>query len=513
MSAHWDTYVSDCEDDGGSPATSPASSPQPSPSPSPSPSLATSPADHKLTFRKKRYLGYYGQPMHLRVGDYARLVDIQSVSPGELAEMLGDGRCALPTRAFSSSSDDDEIPELVGSSVNWGYSSSDSSDSPNSSDSSNSSASSSDDELPPLDGGDTGDTETDSLDNSLYYTHAETAARLHAQGVLRARQLEFGGLALAEEYQFTYSPKFQATALPEDELFLRAFAGHAIEVVGLVGAGKTGFLLSLIHFMKQRHLQHRYFREKLPMDLFNAFIAGHRTVTEEEPYNPHAFPFQEQMLVNRTAVNLEAQQCTAGGVACWIDGGLGTDFTFACMMAQKQHMSSDEWHRYLAQVPAANTVDPSLVIVLDCPPTVCLERQRVRQRAGEDVYDLEYMVRLRDTYAYTLSKMQYNILVVDWSEDLSDRMALHASAQVQDNEYKNGQCLLPEARIMELLRLVYAAIAPPPPPRPSLSKFSVSGGKLVDNRSPLRHRLFRGGNGKETFSWVHLNGADRGILY
>lgn len=318
---------------------------------------------------------------------------------------------------------------------------------------------------------------------------------------MTSEALDPAGSTLPLGPDFEYSHEYQAKQLDQRQLWMRALTGHVFEVVGLIGVGKTGLLLSILHAMEKRKLRHQYFREELPWDLFTEFVAQLQHVTLEKPYNPAAFPFQQAMLKRRAQINRNANSLTEVGITCWNDGGLITDRTFARMLALEQQISAGEWQQYLTAVPPADTIDPSLVIVLDASPALCLKRQAIRKREGEQ-YTLKYMVDLRNTYAETLSRVKYTLLVVDWSEDLSDRMELHQSARVQDYEYKNGQCLLPEERVFELLKLVYYTLMPPP---------YLAGPQVP--QSPLRHRIFRGGNGAKLFRAVRARGPDAGLIF
>ena len=301
-------------------------------------------------------------------------------------------------------------------------------------------------------------------------------------------------------YSFTHSVEYQEKKVNERELYLRGLAGQYFEEEGLIGIGKTALFSSAVHYLQRKGLTHSYISETRSKELFEAFLVGQNQITLAEPYNPHAFPFQMDMIDRRSRHNIDAHKLLRTGCAYWADRGLLGDYTFLEKLAADGTITLDEREAYIQCVPAIDTVDPAVLVFLDGSPAKALERCRKRSRDGEDVYTLEYMVGLRNAYARSLANADYTILVLDWSEDR--KISLHHSAQTIEDEFMDGKCLLSDAVIAEFLKLMYHTIAPPP----GQESFPAV-------TSTLKHRILRNGAGRQEFLQAVERGPECGILF
>jgi deoxyadenosine/deoxycytidine kinase len=187
-----------------------------------------------------------------------------------------------------------------------------------------------------------------------------------------------------------------------------------IAVEGLIGAGKT----TLCHLLA---------RER-----------GARMVLEPSERNPflvpfyrdpgrYAFPAQMAWLIERWRQQVDLRQLRL------FDGWVVMDYVFAKdrLFAEKV-LAFDELELYLRFSDALGEggAVPDLLVVLDAPPAVCLERIRRRAAPGEDAVDQAYLEDLAERYHRLVEGwtacpvVRIDASRVDVASDLVDRAAV-----------------------------------------------------------------------------------------
>jgi deoxyadenosine/deoxycytidine kinase len=101
----------------------------------------------------------------------------------------------------------------------------------------------------------------------------------------------------------------------------------------------------------------------------------------------YAFPFQVEVLTTMPAVPHSLMERSA----------LETVHVFGAQLLAEKAISQEE-SKLLHKVAEKFLWVPNVVLYLTAPPSICLERIRVRDREGEGVYDLAYIEQLHDKY-------------------------------------------------------------------------------------------------------------------
>jgi deoxyadenosine kinase len=131
----------------------------------------------------------------------------------------------------------------------------------------------------------------------------------------------------------------------------------------------------------------------------------------------YAFEFQVFMLQRRFEQHREAAVLSKSRTVVQ-DRTLWEDTVFAQMMHDAGYISDQGWQTYLALFRSLEEymVRPDAIFYLDVEPDLALERVRQRDRGAEQGLELEYLVRLRDTYEQWIAGTHdlLNIVRVSW---------------------------------------------------------------------------------------------------
>lgn len=202
-----------------------------------------------------------------------------------------------------------------------------------------------------------------------------------------------------------------------------------VQLEGLIGAGKTTLGRALcarhpgVRFLEEPVTEHGYLGE---------FYA-----------NPQrwAFPMQVEMLTRRARLyHLAASEVLNGRQGVVLDRGMPGDRVFASLHFHSGNINGLEWGTYkrLYETFAASALKhPSVLIYLDVPPEVALERVQKRGRGEESGLTLQYLEGLAGEYEdllYWLGNERpgwaYGLKVVriPWDGEVNDA-ALEAVSQ------------------------------------------------------------------------------------
>lgn len=187
---------------------------------------------------------------------------------------------------------------------------------------------------------------------------------------------------------------------------------------GLIGAGKSTLGL----FLQEQLVQYntRYFPEYVNNALLEYYL---------EDIKNRAFTFQLIMLHQRFNIyRLAMEHVQKGGLAI-VDRSFCGDYAFALMQKENGCFSSNEWDIYMKVVQEQQqllhqdyptTMIPHAIIYLQCDMDIIMSRIKQRNRAGENIYTIQYLTQLQEAYKQSLH--YYNIIglpFVVWDNNAS----------------------------------------------------------------------------------------------
>ncbi len=182
-----------------------------------------------------------------------------------------------------------------------------------------------------------------------------------------------------------------------------------VSVSGLIGAGKTTLCKDL--------------GKVTGMPVYHEPVTSNPFLEDfyREP-TLHSFPVQVHFLVSRFAHH--KQQIHAGmqhqGTGAIQDRSLHEDSVFALVQNRRGVMNDRlyDTYRLLFDTLAMQVPLPDVILHLDVPPKICLQRIRSRGRQMESNIDLEYLIELKTAYDEFFDGMAERtvVLSIDWKE-------------------------------------------------------------------------------------------------
>lgn len=221
--------------------------------------------------------------------------------------------------------------------------------------------------------------------------------------------------------------------------FMYAMRGIVLTVEGTIGIGKSTLCRTIVKLMNEAEIRAEYLPEDYDKNMLKTFLNYKKA--HPGKYNPHAAPFQLDVLTRRTRTYERALALQKQGVTAVVDRSLVGDYAFALLQYDEGNFTEEQWEEYCTRVEAADLLDPDLTLFLKCRQDIALERCNRRGRSGEDAYTLGYFRDLDDAYMDAFEAVDYPCLYVDWTlalevdeEGFLDRSAAldvlaHASTQ------------------------------------------------------------------------------------
>lgn len=217
--------------------------------------------------------------------------------------------------------------------------------------------------------------------------------------------------------------------------------GSIIVIEGIIGVGKTTLGRSIQAYLLLNGLDCAFFPEYRNDKLLAQYIGDMKK---------YAYGFQTIMLSKRIAIYNSALEAARSGKICIVDRSLAGDFAFATMQLNNGNITKDEFDVYCSMIKMENSVEPSLVVYLECDVVRALERTKKRSCTGEDKYDIEYFQALSKAYHESIKSLNCPVLKLDWNRN-SSTSPIESSKR---SNYVQVNGLLPETVLNEVLEII-----------------------------------------------------------
>lgn len=197
-------------------------------------------------------------------------------------------------------------------------------------------------------------------------------------------------------------------------------------IEGLIGAGKTELAKRIAQHIPMTKI---YF-EPVDLDYLSAFYGAVERFYEEKEKNGVAEPpaialeLQFNLMAKRFEMHLVGwrEECTKR-INTVFDRSIWFDKCFASMLHSEGLISDSGMRTYLLHRRNMESLlhVPSLIIMLEVDPVICLKRIKERDREGaqESKVTYEYLVRLRREHDSVLEQMRClgsDVIHIDWNE-------------------------------------------------------------------------------------------------
>lgn len=239
--------------------------------------------------------------------------------------------------------------------------------------------------------------------------------------------------------------RLHRAVLPIHYRWLAAFTGVVMTIEGAIGVGKSTLGKSVEAVLKSQGIAAVYIPETFPEALLHQFIAF--AVAHPDCKNPHAAPFQREMLHRRHASFRAAEKIAAVGGCAIVDRSLVGDYTFALMQFRDGHIDDEEWAAYEQLLAEVELYEPTMTLYLNCTPEKAKARCDARNRDNESGYTLDYFRTLMRTYLEVMQHVEYPCLFWQWNTNVAVDSTTH---------------LLDESVVLSVLATVHQTMCPPP---------------------------------------------------
>lgn len=269
---------------------------------------------------------------------------------------------------------------------------------------------------------------------------------------------------------------------PPNNRWLQMFAGALIVVEGAIAVGKTTAVISLEHELNEAGVTTVKLVETVPVKLLNKFISF--ADAHPDMYNPHAAPFQFEMLKRRKKIYQIALELARRGVCVILDRSLWGDYVFGMLQAEKGNIVDADLVTYERLLTEADFLEPTMTVFLNCAPERALQRCLRRERPGEDKYTLEYFTELTNKYLEVLAKVQHPLITMQWDDN----------AHVDPDTER-----LPRATVLAMLHTMHQAVCPPPLTTVLVAGSTPQGVSTHNTQDLFRSRSVTPPKEKETY--------------
>lgn len=193
----------------------------------------------------------------------------------------------------------------------------------------------------------------------------------------------------------------------EKRKYASSLRGKIAIIEGTISAGKSTLTEELKSFAKKHEIKVRHYPEPLIPELLNLFL---------DDQKKYAFAFQLTMLTMRKSIYREAAKAAKAGYFCIIDRSMHGDYCFANMHRQSGNINEAEWKVYLNELSREKFDAPDYLLFLDVTPEEAIKRSVIRNRDGEDKYNLGYFKNLSDIYNSVIPQSpNKGYIKLDWN--------------------------------------------------------------------------------------------------
>lgn len=191
---------------------------------------------------------------------------------------------------------------------------------------------------------------------------------------------------------------------------------NVIGIDGKIASGKSTLGKRLAEYLNKIGMTSDFFAECVNNDCLKLYCSNMKET---------AFWFQNNTLERRIVIHKNAESAANGGGVSIIDRSMYGDRAFAEMQRAKGFFTDLHWEIYNKTVEQAKVYEPMFILQLLCDAETAMDRVKIRDRSGEEVYDPAYLNSLEYATGKVLDECHHGVRVkLDWSHNLS-KSGLH----------------------------------------------------------------------------------------
>ncbi len=191
--------------------------------------------------------------------------------------------------------------------------------------------------------------------------------------------------------------------------FLR---GSIIVLEGSIGSGKTTLGKSICVYLNNIGIRSKFYPETVYKEYLSIFISD---------MNKYALGYELFCSLQRLQTYNQVLSDRNKGIVCIVDRSFDGDVVFSNVLfkdkilTKLEHEICNKW-----AIDNSDLVPPDYVIYLNSTPETCLLRTKIRNRPGEDGYNIDYYIKLDAEYKNIFNNMSVfrKKIKLDWNDDI-----------------------------------------------------------------------------------------------